>query len=77
MASPFNTILARLTGRRDTIRQWIMSEAGQIYCEQAHLDEGCAEQAYWNHGYQAALDDVIQLLNSASPAARTVDSTTS
>ncbi len=77
MAKSFNATLARLVGRRDTIRDWIMSEASQISLEQAHLDPGCSEHAYWHHGYQAALDDVIHMLMSTNPTAHIADSSTS
>jgi hypothetical protein len=51
-----------LQQRRDGIRQWLDDEAPYTECDQRHLDGGTPERAYWHHGYQAALSDVIALL---------------
>lgn len=50
--------------RRDGIREWLDEEAPLTAAEQKHLDEGSPERAYWHHGYQAALTDVIDMLTS-------------
>lgn len=57
--------LATLVQRRDQIRQWLAEEA---VCteEQKHLDCDTSERAYWHHGYQSALDDVIEMLSLSS-----------
>lgn len=60
-----NEIHDMLIERRDTIRRWLQTEPTVPELEQAHLDSGSREQAYWNHGYQSALDDVIRLLTDA------------
>ena len=52
-----------LAERRDTIRQWLRSDAAHPELEQAHLDAGSRERAYWSHGYQSALSDVIRILS--------------
>lgn len=53
--------LAVLVERRDSIREWLAGQA-EATSEQRHLDAGTSEQAYWHHGYQAALDDMLKLL---------------
>jgi hypothetical protein len=56
--------LAILTRRRDDIRAWLAEAAHVEICRQGHLEADTPEQAYWHHGYQAALDDMITLLSS-------------
>ncbi|KAB2943228.1 MAG: hypothetical protein K8F92_10815 [Hyphomicrobium sp.] len=55
--------LAILVERRDRIREWLTRQAEHTDSEQKHLDSGTPEQAYWHHGYQAALDDMLKLLS--------------
>lgn len=55
--------LANLVERRDRIREWLAGEAAYTKIEQKHLDPDTPEQAYWHHGYQSALDDMIELLS--------------
>lgn len=54
--------LTLLAERRDGIREWLAEQGEDTDCEQKHLDDGSAERAYWHHGYQAALDDLLRLL---------------
>ncbi len=54
--------LALLVQRRDQIREWIADEAPYTQTEQRHLDAETPEQAYWHHGYQSALSDMIALI---------------
>jgi hypothetical protein len=55
--------LAILKQRRDQIREWLTGEAAYTKTEQKHLDSDTPEQAYWHHGYQSALDDMIELFS--------------
>ena len=57
-----HTTMALLLSRRDSIRQWLESEAPYAAFDQKHLDADTPERAYWHHGYQAALSDVLNLL---------------
>ena len=65
--------IALLRRRRDGIRQWLDDEAPYTDADQRHLDPNTPERAYWHHGYQAALDDIIACSRrwSKHPAART------
>jgi hypothetical protein len=54
--------LAFLQERLDSIRQWLDDNAPYTEHDQRHLDANTPERAYWHHGYQAALADVIALL---------------
>lgn len=63
--------IALLRQRRDGIREWLADEAPHTAVDQKHLESASPERAYWHHGYQAALNDVIDLLN---PVARKSDS---
>jgi hypothetical protein len=56
--------LTLLVNRRDRIREWLEGQAAYTGTEQKHLDPDTPERAYWHHGYQAALDDMIELLSS-------------
>ena len=55
--------IALLQRRRDGIRHWLDDEAPYTDADQRHLDQNTPERAYWHHGYQAALNDIIDLLN--------------
>ena len=57
--------LTFLERRRDGIREWLEDEAPYAAADQRHLDADTPERAYWHHGYQAALSDVLELLSSA------------
>jgi len=57
-------IIRSLEEQRDFLREWLQGEAPETIIEQAHLCEGASERAYWNHGYQAALNDVLQLITN-------------
>lgn len=59
-----------LRQRRDGIREWLDEEAPYAACDQKHLDAHTPERAYWHHGYQAALTDVIDMLSRAAQTAR-------
>ena len=58
-----NTPISLLERRRDDIRGWLDEEAPFTDFDQKHLDADTPERAYWHHGYQAALADVIDMLN--------------
>ena len=57
--------MALLQSRRDHIREWLETEAPYAAFDQKHLDADTPEPAYWPHGYQAALTDIINLLRIA------------
>ena len=54
--------LSLLRQRRDTIQEWLDEEAPYTDVDQRHLDAHTPERAYWHHGYQAALSDIMALL---------------
>jgi hypothetical protein len=56
--------ISLLRRRRDGIREWLDSEAPFTEVDQKHLDADTPERAYWHHGYQAALADIIELLDA-------------
>jgi hypothetical protein len=68
--------IALLQRRRDGIRQWLDDEAPYTAGDQRHLDQNTPERAYWHHGYQAALDDVIALLTPLEQTSGSEDSST-
>ncbi|MBX9864311.1 MAG: hypothetical protein K2Y42_16350 [Hyphomicrobium sp.] len=51
-----------LRQRRDNIREWLDEEAPYTDVDQRHLDAHTPERAYWHHGYQAALSDMMAML---------------
>lgn len=55
----------RIEERRDGLRNWLREEGG-VCLDQAHLESGTDERAYWHHGYCSALNDVLSLLNNKS-----------
>lgn len=54
--------VSMLRQRRDNIREWLEEEAPYTDVDQRHLDAHTPERAYWHHGYQAALSDVMAML---------------
>lgn len=65
--------IALLRQRRDGIREWLDDEAPYAASDQKHLDAHTPERAYWHHGYQAALTDIIDMLNRAERTAGSGD----
>lgn len=47
--------------RIDDLAKWIAENASEC-ADQAHLNEGAPERAYWHHGYLSALRDLQRLL---------------
>ncbi len=56
------TSVTMLRQRRDNIREWLEEEAPYTDVDQRHLDAHTPERAYWHHGYQAALSDIMAML---------------
>lgn len=54
-----------LLHRRDSIREWLDDEAPYTAADQRHLDANTIERAYWHHGYQSALSDILDLIITA------------
>lgn len=54
--------VSMLRQRRDNIREWLDEEAPYTDVDQRHLDAHTPERAYWHHGYQAALSDIMAML---------------
>ncbi|MBS0243719.1 MAG: hypothetical protein JSS20_16200 [Proteobacteria bacterium] len=60
-------LIEALLRRRNFIEDWLNANALEALGEQRHLDDGSGEQAYWNHGYQAAISDILLLLEGQPP----------
>ncbi|MFY0610932.1 MAG: hypothetical protein JXQ99_05355 [Hyphomicrobiaceae bacterium] len=59
-----------LLARRDGIRDWLAREAPYTVADQHHLDAHSPEQAYWHHGYEQALADVLDMLTEQGDGPR-------
>ncbi|MGE0849579.1 MAG: hypothetical protein AB7O44_08150 [Hyphomicrobiaceae bacterium] len=57
--------IALIERRRDGIREWLDEESPYTDADQKHLETDSPERAYWHHGYQAALSDILDLLTPA------------
>jgi hypothetical protein len=55
-------IISAIRARLQGIREWMAEEAPYVTADQKHLDANTPERAYWHYGYQAALGDVLALL---------------
>jgi hypothetical protein len=66
-------IVDRLKKRRDAIRRHLEDDAPFTFHDQKHQRASTPEWAYWHHGYQAALDDVIALVERSTSASRNED----
>lgn len=62
-----------LRQRRDNIREWLEEEAPYTDVDQRHLDAHTPERAYWHHGYQAALTDILAMLGPEAEKTDTSD----
>ena len=65
--------IALLEQHRDGIREWLDAEAPHTAFDQKHLELASSERAYWHHGYQAALNDIIDLFKPAAQKSCSVD----
>jgi hypothetical protein len=61
-----SAIRARMQG----IREWIAETAPYLTADQRHLDAHTPERAYWHYGYQAALSDVLAMIEGRSSRER-------
>ena len=57
----------RIIERKTNVGDWLDKAAPFTSVEQSHLDVGTAAQAYWHHGYHAAMDDVLEILKGVAP----------
>jgi hypothetical protein len=49
-----------LRNRVATLTRWLDKHCPDCEVEQAHLNEGSREQAYWNYGYLVAVRDFLR-----------------
>jgi len=56
------TLAQMLEERIAALRGWLAGHAPACGREQAHLDEGTRERAYWHYGYLMALRDVLDVV---------------
>jgi hypothetical protein len=52
-------LIDSLKKRCDELNKWLKVHCPDCVSEQAHLNQGSREQAYWNYGYMVALKDVL------------------
>lgn len=62
MAEVDQETISAIRARMDGIREWMADEAPYVTADQRHLDANTPERAYWHYGYQAALSDVLALI---------------
>jgi hypothetical protein len=60
--SSVREIACAIRTRIESIREWMDQEAPYVASDQRHMDEHTPERAYWHYGYQAALSDVLALM---------------
>jgi hypothetical protein len=65
--------IALIERRRDGIREWLDDESPYTDADQKHLETDSPERAYWHHGYQAALSDILDLLTPAGRISGSAD----
>jgi hypothetical protein len=54
-----------LRTRIATLTRWVNRHCPDCETEQAHLEEGTREQAYWNYGYLVALRDILRKVSGS------------
>ena len=70
MMKPDPKIISAIRARMQGIREWMADEAPYVTVDQRHLDEHTTERAYWHYGYQAALSDILALIEGRSSQER-------
>jgi hypothetical protein len=65
MAGSTSEIEKTIRERLEDIQNWISDEAPYIVADQRHLDANTPERAYWHFGYQAALRDILKLVETS------------
>jgi hypothetical protein len=56
-----------LERRASVIEEWLQTNHPSIRDEQAHLDTGSPQRAYWHYGYLMAIRDILGLINRTNP----------
>jgi len=59
-------IISAIRARLQGIREWMADEAPYVTVDQRHLDAHTPERTYWHYGYQAALSDVLAMIEGRS-----------
>jgi len=59
-------VMQDLRNRIATLTRWLDRHCPNCEAEQAHLDAGTREQAYWNYGYLVALRDLLKKLGGGT-----------
>ncbi len=62
MAEIDQKTISAIRTRMQDIREWMADEALYVAVDQRQLDDHTPERAYWHLGYQAALKDVLDLI---------------
>jgi inhibitor of KinA sporulation pathway (predicted exonuclease) len=55
-----------LSRRVEDLTRWLAEHAPNCETAQKHLDQGSAEQVYWQYGYVCALRDVVSMISRRS-----------
>jgi len=63
-------IISAIRRRMCGIREWMAEEAPYVSVDQRHLDGHAPERAYWHYGYQAALSDVLAMIEGRTNQGR-------
>ena len=66
MTKRHQDIASAIRGRLRGIREWMAEEAPYVVADQRHLDANTPERAYWHYGYQAALSDILAMMEGRS-----------
>ncbi|MGH1418467.1 MAG: hypothetical protein ACRBCJ_06385 [Hyphomicrobiaceae bacterium] len=59
-----DSLVAALIKRRTELLDLLESERPDVCEDQKHLENGSHEQAYWQHGYQTAINDILESIYS-------------
>jgi hypothetical protein len=60
------SLIKPLQRRIDQLALWLEQHCPECDKEQAHLQDGSRERAYWMYGYLVALRDVLRRLKKGS-----------
>jgi len=77
MSEPAPKITSAIRTRLQDIREWMAEEAPYVAADQRHLDANTPERAYWHYGYQAALSDVLAMIEGRANQERRSGDTSS
>lgn len=69
-----HNVILKISNRLEDLSAYLTGDRETELIEQRHLDADACEHVYWHAGYRAALNDVLNLLQTTADEGRNVGS---